>query len=73
MDIRERASIAWDAAYYLREAAILLLELREANLSDDVAEIENKVSELEAKLTAEADRRDDEAMKDIERTFERSV
>ena len=73
MDIREKASIAWSAAYYIREAAILLLELGEADMSDEASAIENKVSELEIALTAEADKRDDEAMKDIERAFERSV
>ena len=73
MDIREKASIAWDIAYYLREAAILLVNLGEADLSDEVGNMATQVDKLESQYTAEADKRDEEAQRDIERTFERSA
>lgn len=73
MDAREKASMAWDAAFYLGEAALLLLTLGEVDLSIEAMALEKRVYKLEEALAKEADRIFDENIQDIRRTFEKGA
>ena len=55
MTKREKAQLAWDAAYYLGEAAIILMQINEPDMSIMADDLGKDALKLEAQYNVEAD------------------
>ena len=73
MTKREKAQIALDAAYYLGEAALLLMQICEVDMSNIADELGKDALKLEAQYNVEADIEEQLNERALNREYEREA